>query len=205
MLNFDKKQQAVFLILIVLIIIESGFILSNRSYLKKADKQDSFIVHNETENNGNNTGNNKDKKVEVYVTGEVNKPGVVSLTEDSRVEDAVKSAGGLTDKADINSINLARKVVDGEAIKIPDKNSDNKANGSRSSDSTNDSSTDKININTADADTLDKLPGIGPSRAKKIIQYREKNGPFKTIDDLKNIGGIGDRMFNNLKDSITVN
>jgi len=146
----------------------------------------------------------------VHVAGAVYKPGVYNLKEGSRIKDAVEIAQGMLPLADDSSINLAAKITDGQKIYIPFKNEKMPAttpNGfsNQSSGATSSNPAAKININTATGEELDKLPGVGPATAAKIIEYREQNGAFAAIEDLKKVKGIGDKKFEDLKDYITVN
>ncbi|SKA94712.1 competence protein ComEA [Caloramator quimbayensis] len=138
--------------------------------------------------------------IKVYITGEVKKPGVYSLKNGDRAEKAVELAGGFTERADKNSINLAMKLKDEDYIKVESTQS------SSSSIQTNIqiNLSNKININTADKEQLKTLPRIGDSLAERIIDFRNKNGPFKRIEDIKKVSGIGDKMFENIKDKISV-
>lgn len=145
----------------------------------------------------------------VHVCGEVKKPDVYSLEEGTRVIDAVQKAGGFTKTAAKEYINQARIVVDGEQLYIPsiDEVQDMNlldereiANGQESS-----SKSTLVNINTASMEGLMTLPGIGESKAKSIITYREENGTFKSIEELKNIVGIKEGVYQKISDLITVN
>ena len=146
----------------------------------------------------------------VDVRGAVNKPGVYSLTAGSRVQDALAFAGDTVSNADTRALNLARKLNDGEQLYVPVQGEATPvplppASGSRSSAATpTKAPLGKININTATLAELDLLPGIGPSIGQRIIDYRTQNGDFKKIDDLKKVRGIGDAMFDQIKDSVTV-
>lgn len=149
----------------------------------------------------------------VDVGGEVNQPSVVELADGSRVTDAIAAAGGLTEKADLTDINRAAFVSDGEKIFIPSQesesedgvlSSDGGSGGSSGSGSSGGSSDGKININTADSSQLQELNGIGPATAEKIIDYRKQNGRFQSIEDIKNVSGIGDKTYEKLKDHIRV-
>ena len=146
--------------------------------------------------------------VTVYVTG-VNKPGVVTLAEGSRISDAVNACGGVLPTADANRVNMAQVLKDGQKITIPEKPQSsvgNKGNdGSKAGKNVNSSGDGNlVNINTADAQALDSLPGVGPSTAQKIIDYRESEGGFQSIDDLKKIKGIGEAKFAKLKDRVCI-
>ena len=140
------------------------------------------------------------KTISVYVSGQVENISVVELEDDGdlRFVDAVNAAGGLTELADADAVNLAAPLTDGQHIFIPTKEIFlNQRNDSADSNNL-------VNINTANAEELTKLKGIGPALAQRIIDYREQNGTFKSIDDLKNVRGIGDKKFAALKDKITV-
>lgn len=145
------------------------------------------------------------KELTVYVSGAVNKPGVMIVPSGVRVLDAINRAGGLLAVADTAKINMAQVVKDGMQINVPSKASTGNAIAGGSSQSVSaHAASEKININTADAKELDKLPGIGPAIAEKIIQYREANGSFKETTDLRKIPGIGENKYNKLKDQITI-
>ncbi len=146
----------------------------------------------------------KDKKPEVlvHVAGAVAEPGVVELEEGARIKDAIDAAGGLLDKADIRTINLAAEVADGSKVYIPKLGEEISA-GISSNDSGSQSSDGKVNINTASKEELMKLPGVGASTADAIIAERKK-GKFKSIQDLKRISGIGDKKFEKLEPHIRV-
>ncbi|MDQ0203894.1 helix-hairpin-helix domain-containing protein [Pectinatus haikarae] len=141
-------------------------------------------------------------KIVIYVTGAVNNPGVIELPDDARVIDAINKCGGMNEAADPENINLSMKIADGTQIKVPAKNSSVLAPAPAPAGS--DSQSGKININYADESTLDKLPGVGPSMAKRIAEYRQSEGLFQSLDDLKKVRGIGEAKFNALKDKITL-
>lgn len=137
----------------------------------------------------------------VDITGAVNSPGVFYMPQGSRLLDAVQEAGGVTSEADLNVINLAAPIHDGEKIYIP-YIADNFPKPIPSPFFTQTSQ--QININTATAADLTKLPGIGEERAFDIINYREANGPFLNIEDIQNVPGIGAGIFEQIKNLITV-
>lgn len=138
----------------------------------------------------------------VDVGGEVNKPSVVELDEGSRVADAIEAAGGLTEKADVSEINRAALVSDGEKIFVPSFETEMGESGMGGSNQGY--LDDRININTADSEELQELTGVGPAIAERIISYREDNGRFKSIEDIKNVSGIGDKTYEKFKDDIRV-
>lgn len=149
----------------------------------------------------------------VSVIGYVASPGLVTLPEGARVADAIAACGGSTPGADLSSINLARKVADGEQIAVgvpgsqtpPGNVADQPAVGTTSgTPGTSGTSGAKVNLNTAPVGALDSLPGIGPVIAQRIVDFRTKNGAFKTVDDLGNVSGIGPSIMSNVKDLVTV-
>ncbi|MBP5249034.1 MAG: helix-hairpin-helix domain-containing protein, partial [Lachnospiraceae bacterium] len=152
----------------------------------------------------------------VYVCGEVKMPEVYELPEGSLVRDAVMAAGGFSEKADREYLNLAREVADHERIYVPSKSEtmqkESTVSGTepRRTEESDRASAGKnagsglVNINTASAEELITLPGIGESRAKDIISYRTNIGLFEKIEDIKNVSGIGEKMFTRLMDLITV-
>lgn len=144
----------------------------------------------------------------VDIGGEVKNPMVAELAEGSRVEDAIEAAGGVTEDADLIDINRAAFLEDGDKILIPaklDSNDGNTSSGVTSSSSKGSYtsySSGKININTAGSEELQQLDGVGPVTAEKIIEYRESNGRFGSIEDIKNVSGIGEKTFEKMKDDI---
>lgn len=186
---------------------------------------------------GSNSG-----KIYIYITGEVNIPGVVILNEESRIVDAINAAGGTTAKANVTKVNLVYVLEDGMKVNIPNDNdlknnpnfeyitlnsgdgvredysgwssstgsSSSNGSGFNSSNLSTSSGTGSekkysvVNINTATQTELETLPGIGPSLALKIINYRKENGKFSSIEEIKNVSGIGESKFDGLKRYITV-
>ena len=146
-------------------------------------------------------------EITVYVTGAVNRPGVVTLKEGARIGDAVNSCGGLLPTGDAERVNMAQVLKDGQKVQVPEKaQAANAAAADKSKPAKAGSPGDGalVNINTADLQALDALPGIGPSTAQKIIDYRETEGAFQDIADLKKIKGIGEAKFAKLKDKICI-
>lgn len=145
------------------------------------------------------------QQVFVEIKGAVMYPGVYELEQDQRIKDVVQLAGGYTENADTQFINHAQKVQDEMVIYIPIMGEQlEEGSSSLLTLPTETNKEQKININKADVATLATLPGIGPSKAQSILTYREENGQFQTIDDLKNVSGIGDKTLEKLKDAITV-
>ena len=137
----------------------------------------------------------------VDICGEVNNPTVLKLEDGSRISDAIDKAGGVTENANLVEINRAELVIDGQKIVIPSKTPEE---GDSNGGTDEDFSDGRININTADASELEEITGVGEVTAQKIIDYRKENGSFKTVEDLKQVSGIGDKTFEKLKKEIKV-
>ena len=137
----------------------------------------------------------------VDISGCVNEPGVYEISDGTRLHQVIEQAGGLTKDADIDAINQAELVTDGQKILIPAKAESGTDNASAAAQPVQNG---KININQADSIALQEIPGVGPATADKIIQYRESNGRFQTIEDIKNVSGIGNKTFEKMKDKICV-
>ena len=178
-----------------------------------------------------NSNNNKDTKsladrigfakdskdyIEIHMIGEVNKPGVVKLEKGSRIIDAIEEAGGYTENADLSKINLAYILDDGIQVSVPNFNSgenetlirsdagDDVISSMEGTGGNNSNGSLKVNLNTATKEKLETLPGIGSSTATRIIEYRNTNGDFSSIEEIKNVSGIGDAKYENLKNYIYV-
>lgn len=139
----------------------------------------------------------------VDVKGAVVHPGVFQATSEERVKDLVDRAGGLTLSADPNQVNFAAHIEDEMVIYVPEIGEGKIQIADGSTGSKQEDSPDKINLNLADETELQLIPGVGPAKAKAIIEYRESTG-FKSIEDIKNISGIGDKTFEKLKEFIIV-
>ncbi len=140
--------------------------------------------------------------IQVHVAGEVKQPGLYSLPEGANVQDAIDAAQGPTEIARQDLLNLAAPLVDGQRIYVPSsEESQSTESGQRSLETTLAS---LVNINTANQEELESLPGIGSVRAKAIIAYRTQNGYFLSIEELLNVEGIGESTYNELKEFITV-
>jgi competence protein ComEA len=140
----------------------------------------------------------------VDVRGAVAQPGVYTLPLGSRVQDALALAGNPLDNAETRGLNLARRLNDGEQIYVPTFSEATRTPLAVTIPSSGKTPPGKVNINTATVAELDVLPGIGPSIAQRIVDYRTQNGAFKKADDLKKVRGIGDALFDQIKDLITV-
>jgi competence protein ComEA len=139
--------------------------------------------------------------VVLHVIGAVTEPGIVELTLGSRVVDAIATAGGPAPDADLSGVNLARIVADGEQLRIPRVGEVAAAAPGTSSGVSTDG---LVNINTADATALETLPGVGPAIAARIIAWRDENGPFRSVDELSAVSGIGEKTLDGMRDQATV-
>lgn len=133
-------------------------------------------------------------EIYVYVCGAVKNPGVVCLAKDSRADAALAAAGGFSENAATDAVNLAARLTDGEMLYFP---TEEEAESGEMQDS-------RVNINTADRDALCTLPGIGASKAEEILRYREENGRFESCEDLMLVPGIGTGVYEKLREKITV-
>ena len=145
----------------------------------------------------------------VHVVGEVNAPGIVKVPSGTRLYNVIEKAGGMTKNAQADYLNLADTVKDGQQIRVISKKEYKKLKKKSSGESPSESQGEAnksglININTATAEELQTLSGIGEVRAKAIVEYRTQSGNFSKIEDIKNVSGIGDATFNNIKSMITV-
>ena len=169
------------------------------------------VEHSEKSPQSQEYESSSSQLIYVHIAGEVSNPGMYELKHDARVSDAIDAAGGLTESADQLSINLARQVTDGEQIVVqayieaePGNSKSTDASDSGLPSSNTEVLSSKVNINTASASELITLDGIGESTAAKIIAYRQANGSFASIEEIKKVSGIGDRKYEAIKDRITV-
>ena len=221
MRKLNLKQKKIIAIILIILVVIAYYYFYLRDRTEEISNQD-LEVNNTQENNQTN------ETIVVHVSGAVNIEGIVELASGSRIANAIEKAGGIKENADMTDINLAYPLEDGMKIHIPtkeeteaNKNNENtpaesyvtaasggvnskEATNSTQSSSTSDTSSKKVNINTATQEELDTLPGIGPSIASKIIDYREQNGKFNSIEEIKEVSGIGEAKYEKIKDSITI-
>lgn len=233
------SERKLELLIIVLLLGAICFLVWN-SYFKKnenlLENDDVNLISDNLEKVEESSNVSEEKYILVDVKGEVKKPGVYKLKENSRVIDAINASGGLTKKAYTKYINLSRILKDENVIIVNstseikkvssgnnitevkiNNNSKNSASISESELITNDNvkseedntgnsleSNQKVNINTATKEELMKLSNIGESKAEKIIDYRTANGNFNSIEDIKKVSGIGDKLYDSIKENITV-
>jgi competence protein ComEA len=201
-------EHKIYLIIAVIIsFVAIYYFFEERKSSSEINVED--IVHTEINEEAAQPPQNQIQEPESFIVdvkGQVKMPGVYASSQDERVIDVVQRAGGLTENADESKVNFAEHVQDAMVIYIPAKGEEGSIPQGLASDSsaTGGTKQGKINLNKADENELQNLPGIGPSKAAAIIEYRETNGAFKSVEDLKNISGIGDKTFDKLKDLITV-
>lgn len=201
----ENKKNKIKIVAVPVLVIAAVlfFLLNSGSDEIKIDEGNSSAI--EEDGVFQQEVNSTQSHLYVDIGGEVMKPGVYEVSDGTRLFEVIDKAGGLTEDADIDGINRAETVQDGQKIMIgrhgenPDENRD-----SYSANNVTDSGEGKVNINTADAAALQTIPGIGPSKADRIIEYRESEGKFNEIDDIKNISGIGNKTFESIKEYITV-
>lgn len=208
----DNKKIIIFgcsLVVIIIVIILFFWFYNNgfeNSYKDEIDVYDMTFIEGEDKNDEKTE--NKVSKIKVHITGEVLNQGLIELEEGSRIDDAIKVAGNITEFADLSKVNLAYELSDGQKVYIPSIKDESEEyiseNAGENVIEDEDVKDGKININTADIDLLQTINGVGESLANKIIDYRKQNGKFKSIDDLKNVSGIGEKKFEDIKDKVIV-
>lgn len=216
-----RKQIIIASAILILIVTTSIVYINIRPKEKPKIKEEKIALKKEKKET-------KEEAIEEYkvdIKGEVINPGIYTLKKYSRIIDCIELAGGLTENANTTVLNLSKKITDEMVIivysnaevaefkktkelekQVQDsciqKNEDSLKNDACIDDAS--SNTSLISINTATEDELSSLSGIGPSKAKQIVEYRTTNGPFKTIEDIKQVPGIGDSIFAQIKDYITI-
>ena len=188
------------------IVMNSG---GNREPGEQAEDENISAPENNTPEDRRDVGNSEKSGVYVYICGEVINPGVYELSGDSRIYEAVDAAGGFTENAARECVNLASKVSDGMQITIYNREEAaslqaDSASVDGNAGKSGTSGSGLVNLNTATKEELMTLKGIGESKAEDIIRYREKSGGFKKIEDIMKISGIKENGFQKIKDSITV-
>lgn len=214
-MEFTTKQKIIIISIIIVLIIVGIYVYNIRF---------SEDINENTNENQLNTSfvenilekDDKNKEIIVHITGAVKKNGIVKLKDGARIYDAIEMAGGSTDDADLSKINLAYVLEDGQKVYIPKIGEINQENAEEEYitfeygnnkniiQDYNKGGNEKVNINTANQTELETLPGIGTATAEKIIDYRNKNGKFSSIEDIQNVKGIGDAKYENIKESICV-
>lgn len=209
--EFSKREKRLITIIVFSFLIIIGLV--SGSIFKEKEEEAYFLTDQKIETVEASQLNEAQPKEEnkvilIHISGAVVKPGLIELPNGSRLIDAINAAGGSNPEADLNQVNLSRKISDEERIHIPklgesaeilpllSQNPPMESSGSLEQ-------TSKININTADKDQLMSLPGVGEKTADKIIMYRQTT-PFTAIEDLMEVPGIGEKKFSELKDQISI-
>lgn len=206
-MNFNKIIKMI-AISLFLLLFGGGYLLSHKgtesNSVKQEEKNVSVIVQDEDEKEETSDKKNTSEKafIHVHICGAVKKPGVYELPANTRICDAISAAGGLKKKAAGTDVNQAQLLSDNEQVYIPYKSKENK--GTITDISSNTTEQSKINLNTATTEELLTLPGIGESKANSIVQYRQENGKFSSIEEIKNITGIKDGVYSKIEAYITV-
>lgn len=221
MIEFLKKYKLILVTIPIIIILLTFNFLNNEN----TEIEEEPIIEKETKKEP------EKKKIKVDIKGQINAKGVYELEYGQRVSDLIEKAGGLTRNADTSLLNLSKILKDEMVVIIYSKEEVQKLKNSQKEkeecicpkendacltneadetlisskkDTTKEKSQTKISINTATLEQLQTLTGIGESKAKAIISYREKNGNFKTIEEIKEVSGIGDSIFEKIKNNITI-
>lgn len=219
-MGLNNKQKIIFTILIIILLLIGIYVYNIRFNETLQDN-----IHTENVNNINlvenilenaEDKNEKDNIIIVHITGAVKKTGIVKLIQGARIYDAIEMADGSLEEADLSKVNLAYILEDAQKIYIPFKGEINEnseeqeyitsdfGNTSGIIQNTNKGEREKVNINTANQTELETLPGIGTATAEKIIDYRNKNGKFNSIEDIQNVKGIGQSKYENIKENICI-
>lgn len=218
--HYRYKKQIIIISIILILLSVSGYFIYINIPKKEEIKISKEPIKKEKEEV------KEESKYKVDIKGQINNPGIYEVPISSRVIDVINLAGGLTVNADTSVINLSKKVIDEMVIIVYSKEEvtnfkktkeieqqvqeqciqkdENSLKNDACISSNKNTTTNKVSINNASTEELMTLPGIGESKAKDIIDYRTKNGPFKKLEDLKNIPGIGENVYNNLKENITL-
>lgn len=191
--NISTKMKIVIAVVVVIIATTVGI------YMYKQTQENTVSYYGNEEQ----SEETHISQITVHITGAINNPGVIILEEGARIVDALEAAGGETEEADVNRLNLAYVLEDGEKLYIPSKNEEEQEYITQGKDNMSEGQS-KININSAQIEELITLPGVGEATANKIIEYRKENGKFQKIEDLKNVPGIGDSKYENIKTMIRV-
>ena len=208
MINLTKNQKILAFICIVIILLVIIY------YFYQNFQNTGYEKLEEGSFESKETVEKSEGEILIHITGSVKEEGVVRLKEGARVIDAIEESGGLLEDANLNKVNLAYPLSDGQKVYIPSDSDDETeeiiiddvgekiiSEGDKNTEKLNGK---KVNINTAMQIELEELPGIGTSTAYNIVEYRKENGLFSQIEDIKNVSGIGDAKFNQIKDFISV-
>ena len=209
--KYIEKNKKYIIIALLFIFLIIGIIIVKQFDTEEKESLELISIEEETEQDNKSIEEEEDYKIVVHITGEVEKEGIIEIKEGGRISDAIDAAGGLTKEADLERVNLAYELEDGQKIYIPNKNDKDIEEYVTEGvddivlpDELSNMGDGLININKADLEELQELDGIGEALAENIIAYRENNGKFKNIEDIKNVSEIGDRKNKKIKDSIKI-
>ena len=206
MFNLARQEKIVLLVIILIILLIIGWRIytQEQNAITIVPAVDSIESSIEKENM-------QEEICIVHISGAVSNPGVYQLNGNKRIIDVVKIAGGELENANVDAVNLAAHIFDGQKIVIPflaensgENNNQNVLPNNNPEQYGYSSQNNLVNLNTATSSQLEDLPGIGPVLAKSILEYRQKYGQFRDIADIKNVGGIGEKRFESIKEYITV-
>ena len=203
-----EKTGLITFLIITLLIVSIIYFNKSRSDTTLVMAKDNTLL---TDSGVSSNSSKSKSDIKVYVSGDVKKPGVYTLNDGDRAERLIELCGGFTINAETSSLNLAMKLKDEDFIKVPSKLPNTQLSNTSTSTSTPTVTSNitkgvsaLININTATKTQLMDLPRIGDAMSQRIIDYREKMGSFKDIKDITSVSGIGPKMYENIKDKITV-
>lgn len=206
----NKKQKILLALIGGIMILFIGYYIIQKTENYNYKELETFKDNNPIENSNNsNEEEIIDEEIVVHITGEVKNEGIIKTYKNARLSEVIEKAGGATETANLSEVNLAYSVKDGQKIYIPNIDEE-ELEGYITEEAGNNvivetlEKEEKVNINTASQTELETLSGIGPSTALKIINYRKEKGEFKTIEDLKNVQGIGESKFESIKEDICV-
>lgn len=186
-----------------IILISCIIIIVILAYYWSEKENEEFDINNIIQTEAENI---EPEEIIIHISGAVISPGIINLEAGERIADAIEKAGGCTEEADLKNVNLAYVVQDGTKIYIPSIGEENEnivETNAGSGVLVDGKENIKVNINTASLIELQAIPGVGETTAQKIIDYREKNGKFKKIEDLKNVSGIGEAKLANMEKYIS--
>ncbi len=205
-LSFDySNKQLIGIFLLIALLAGGGFIYYRQSRPVQV-KEDVFEIHKE-EPQATKNERSTSKDLIIHVCGAVNRAGVFTLREGSRIVDAIECAGGVTAEANVDALNLAAKLTDGTRIYVPrhgEQSSGQPWTGPLQGSTDPEGQPPLVNLNNAPADQLETLPGVGEVLAQRIIEYRDEKGAFSSVEQLRNVEGIGPKKFEQLKDRVSV-
>ncbi len=223
--TYRYRKQIIFVTLTLVLLSVVGGVIFYKLAFDSSNKEDNIVLNTKKKTNDEKIEEEEDIYYQVDIKGEVNTPGIYTVKKDSRVIDVIRLAGDLTDNADTSVLNLSKKVTDEMVIIIysydevanfaltKEKEKQEQEACLNYSEITNDAcikdeseivSDSTISLNTATIEELMTLPGIGEAKAKAIISYREEVGAFQNIEELKEVDGIGDTLFDQIKENITI-